>query len=163
MKKSIYSIPISTLSGDSDLLSKMDGNVCLIVNVASECGLTKQYSKLEDLHRKYSPKGFSVIGVPCNQFNNQEPGTPDEISNFCSKTYGVTFPLAEKIDVNGFSQHELYLHLNIIEDSLGHRGEVRWNFEKFLISRDGVVISRFSPQTEPDDPQIINAIESALM
>ncbi len=162
MTESIYSISISSLIGSGDVLSSMNGNVCLIVNVASECGFTKQYSKLEELHQKYSARGFSVIGIPCNQFNNQEPGKPEDIANFCSKTYGATFPLTEKVDVNGSSQHKLYSYLNIAEDSTGYRGDIRWNFEKFIIARDGSIISRFAPHTEPDDEQIINVIESAL-
>ena len=159
---SIYSTHISSLDGTSQPLAHQEGKVTLIVNVASKCGLTPQYKQLEQVHTKYVNKGFSVVGVPCNQFLGQEPGTPEEIATFCSTTYGVTFPLTEKIEVNGENRHALYQTLTPIADSEGVNGDIRWNFEKFLIGRNGEVIARFHPQTLPDAPEVIDAIEKAL-
>jgi glutathione peroxidase len=143
-------------------LAAADGKVTLLVNVASKCGLTPQYEQLEGLQKTYGDKGFTVVGVPCNQFLGQEPGTSEEIATFCSSTYGVTFPLTEKIDVNGENQHPLYANLTPVADAEGEKGDIRWNFEKFLIGRDGNVIARFHPKTAPDDAVITAAIESAL-
>ncbi|MEX0665376.1 MAG: glutathione peroxidase [Acidimicrobiia bacterium] len=159
---SVYEIPIATLDGEPNLLESQKGHATLMVNVASKCGLTPQYEGLERIHEKYAPKGFSVVGFPCNQFLGQEPGTADEIKEFCSTTYGVTFPLSEKIEVNGDAKHPLYEHLEEVADAEGHTGDIRWNFEKFLVSADGKVLARFSPQIEPEAPEIITAIEAAL-
>lgn len=159
---SVYSTTITSLAGGSNPLSELAGKVSLVVNVASKCGLTPQYSALEDLQKKYAERGFSVVGVPCNQFMGQEPGTAEEIQTFCSTTYGVTFPLTEKIEVNGAGQHALYAQLNAVPDADGYSGDIRWNFEKFLVGRDGSVVARFDPRTAPDDPKVIAAIEAAL-
>jgi len=159
---SIYTTSISGLDGSSNVLANIDGKVALIVNVASQCGLTPQYEQLEALQKKYSSQDFSVIGVPCNQFMGQEPGTSEEIATFCSTTYGVTFPLTEKVDVNGDARHALYSALAPVADAEGVNGDIRWNFEKFLVGRDGNVLARFHPKTAPDAPEVITAIESAL-
>lgn len=159
---SIFSTPISSLQGQDGVLSSLEGKVTLVVNVASKCGLTPQYEQLEQLQKKYADKGFSVLGVPCNQFLGQEPGTADEIATFCSSTYGVTFPLTEKVDVNGDNRHPLYDTLTEVADAEGVNGDIRWNFEKFLVSRNGSVVARFHPKTSPDAPEVIAAIESAL-
>ena len=158
---SIYATPIARLDGTLSSLSEFEGQVTLLVNVASKCGLTPQYTGLEELQRTYGSQGFSVIGFPCNQFLGQEPGTADEIQEFCSTTYGVSFPLFEKIDVNGDDQHPIYAELCATTDAEGHTGEIRWNFEKFLVGRDGS-ITRFSPMVTPDDPTLVGAIEAAL-
>lgn len=159
---SIYSIPISRLDGTPDALAEVAGKVTLVVNVASKCGLTPQYEGLEALQKKYADRGFTVVGVPCNQFMGQEPGSPDEIATFCSTTYGVTFPLTEKIEVNGDGRHPLYAALTPVADAEGADGDIRWNFEKFLVGRDGGVIARFSPRVTPDADEVVSAIESAL-
>lgn len=160
---SILDHSISTLSGQPSNLGQIaPGKVCLVVNVASKCGLTPQYTGLEALHEKYAPRGFSVVGVPCNQFGGQEPGSPDEIATFCSTTYGVTFPMTEKIDVNGAGRHPIYAELTQAADAEGTSGDIRWNFEKFLVGRNGDVIARFSPMVSPDDPALVAAIEAAL-
>ena len=159
---SIYATPISGLNGTPNALAQAEGKVTLLVNVASKCGLTPQYETLEQLQKTYAAKGFTVVGVPCNQFMGQEPGTAEEIQSFCSTTYGVSFPLTEKIDVNGDNQHPLYASLTPVADAEGVNGDIRWNFEKFLIGRNGEVIARFHPKTAPDAPEVINAIESAL-
>ena len=159
---SIYATSIATLNGQPNALAAADGKVTLLVNVASKCGLTPQYEQLEALQKTYGDRGFTVVGVPCNQFLGQEPGTSEEIATFCSTTYGVTFPLTEKIDVNGENQHPLYASLTPVADAEGEKGDIRWNFEKFLIGRDGAVIARFHPKTSPDDSVITSAIESAL-
>ncbi|MEZ5239264.1 MAG: glutathione peroxidase [Microthrixaceae bacterium] len=142
--------------------SRRRDKVALVVNVASRCGLTPQYTQLEELQERYAERGFTVIGVPCNQFGEQEPGSHEEIAEFCSTTYGVTFPMTEKVEVNGDGRHELYEQLVDTPDGGGHTGDIRWNFEKFLIGRDGTVIARFDPMTAPDDPAVTEAIESAL-
>lgn len=159
---SIFSTPISSLQGTAGVLSSLEGTVTLVVNVASKCGLTPQYEQLEQLQKKYADKGFSVLGVPCNQFLGQEPGTAEEIATFCSSTYGVTFPLTEKIEVNGDNRHALYSALTPVADEEGVNGDIRWNFEKFLVARDGSVVARFHPKTAPDAPEVIAAIEAAL-
>ena len=158
----LYDIDIAGLTGESDVLGAQRGNVTLAVNVASKCGLTPQYTGLERLQKKYEDKGFSVVGFPSNQFGGQEPGTAEEIATFCSTTYGVTFPLTEKIDVNGDNRHPVYEKLTPTADESGHSGDIRWNFEKFLIDRDGSVLARFAPQTEPESEEVVSAIESAL-
>jgi len=159
---SIFATPISSLQGQNAVLASLEGKVTLIVNVASKCGLTPQYEQLEQLQKTYAEKGFSVLGVPCNQFLGQEPGTADEIATFCSSTYGVTFPLTEKVDVNGENRHPLYDVLTPVADAEGVNGDIRWNFEKFLVARDGSVVARFHPKTSPDAPEVIAAIEAAL-
>lgn len=159
---SIYDAKIAGLSGDQDLLNVLKGKVTLVVNVASKCGLTPQYTALEELQKEYSASGFTVLGVPCNQFGAQEPGSSSEIQTFCSTTYGVTFPLSEKVEVNGSGQHALYQTLTKVADSEGHSGDIRWNFEKFLVSRDGKVVRRFSPMIAPDAPEVISAIKEQL-
>jgi glutathione peroxidase len=159
---SLYDEKINTLDGTPDLLGQQKGKVTLMVNVASKCGLTPQYEGLEKMHEQYEGRGFSVVGFPCNQFMGQEPGTPEEITEFCTTNYGVTFPLSEKIEVNGGEQHPLYAKLEETVDAEGHTGDVRWNFEKFLVGADGNVIARFGPTTMPDAPELVEAIEGAL-
>src|SRR5918996_4927496 len=146
-------VQIGSLQGGSADLSQYAGKAVLVVNVASKCGLTPQYNGLERLHEQYAERGFSVLGVPCNQFMGQEPGGADEIAEFCSATYGVTFPLTEKVEVNGEGRHALYERLVDFADAEGHTGDIRWNFEKFLIGRDSEVVARFSPQTEPESAE----------
>ncbi|MFC9388105.1 glutathione peroxidase [Streptomyces venezuelae] len=158
---SLYDIPLKTLTGEPTSLADYRDRAVLIVNVASKCGLTPQYAGLEKLQQEYGERGFTVLGVPCNQFAGQEPGSADEIQTFCSTTYGVSFPLLEKTDVNGEARHPLYTELVRIADAEGEAGDVQWNFEKFLIGRDGRV-TRFRPRTEPDAPEIVSAIEAQL-
>ncbi|MGW4594467.1 glutathione peroxidase [Streptomyces sp. NPDC004457] len=155
-------VEIGALQGGSADLSRFAGKAVLIVNVASKCGLTPQYTGLEKLQERYAGQGFTVLGVPCNQFLGQEPGTAEEIAEFCSATYGVTFPLTEKVEVNGAGRHPLYERLVGFADAEGHSGDIRWNFEKFLIGRDGRVVARFSPQTEPESAEVVSAIEAQL-
>ena len=155
-------IAISALDGRPLDLEQFDGKAVLIVNVASECGYTPQYAGLEEIHTRYKDRGFSVLGVPCNQFGGQEPGTPEEIAAFCSTTYGVTFPLTEKVDVNGAGRHPLYAELTLTPDDEGEAGDVEWNFEKFLVGADGEVMARFRQQVTPQAPELLSAIESAL-
>lgn len=157
----IKKIPLRTLSGESTSLASFDGPV-LVVNVASKCGLTPQYAGLEKLAEDYRDRGLTVVGVPCNQFMGQEPGTAEEIETFCSTTYGVTFPLLEKTDVNGDDRHPLYAELTKAQDAEGAAGDIQWNFEKFLLDTDGTVIGRFRPRIEPESDEIVGAIESAL-
>ncbi|NUW44121.1 glutathione peroxidase [Nonomuraea rhodomycinica] len=159
----IRDIPLRTLAGSPTTLGELaGGQTLLIVNVASKCGLTPQYAGLVELHQRYGPRGFSVVGMPCNQFMGQEPGSAEEIQEFCSTTYGVDFPLLEKADVNGPDRHPLYATLTETPDADGEAGDVQWNFEKFLVSREGEVIARFRPRTTPEDPAIVSAIEKAL-
>jgi len=158
---SIYDHKLNAIDGSTLDLRDFEDRAVLIVNVASKCGLTPQYAGLEKIHERYADRGFSVLGVPCNQFLGQEPGTSEEIATFCSTTYGVTFPLAEKLEVNGEGQHPLFAELNAVTDAAGEAGDVKWNFEKFLIAPGGAV-SRFRPQVEPEDPALIDAIEAAL-
>ena len=158
----IYDIPVHTLSGQPSSLAAHKGKALLVVNVASKCGLTPQYTGLQKLQDTYGDKGFSVLGFPCNQFLEQEPGTADEIAEFCSVNYGVTFPLFEKIEVNGPGRHPVYAELTQAEDAEGKAGDITWNFEKFLVSADGEVVGRFRPQVEPDDQGLVQAIEASL-
>lgn len=158
----IWNLPLNTLAGTPTTLASHKGEALLLVNVASKCGLTPQYTALEALHERYAGRGFAVIGFPCNQFAGQEPGSAAEIQEFCSTTYGVTFPLMAKIDVNGADRHPIYRVLTEIADADGHAGDIRWNFEKFLIAADGKTIKRFSPKTAPGAPAVIAAIEAAL-
>jgi glutathione peroxidase len=159
---SIYDVSINSLDGTPAELPQYKGKTVLLVNVASKCGLTPQYTGLENLQKKYAGKGFTVLGVPCNQFMGQEPGTPEEIKEFCSTTYGVTFPLTEKVDVNGENRHELYDQLVDVPDADGHTGDIRWNFEKFLIGPGGDVVARFNPTVEPESDDVVSTIEKAL-
>ena len=158
----LYDIPIHTLEGEDSSLAPYRGKALLLVNVASKCGLTPQYEGLERLQKSYGDKGFSVVGFPCNQFMGQEPGSAAEIRQFCSTTYGVTFPLFEKIDVNGEQRHPLYDELTEVPDADGQAGDITWNFEKFLVSPAGDVAGRFRPQVEPEDPTLVAAIEAQL-
>ncbi len=155
-------IPVNTLAGQPSSLAELDGKALLIVNVASKCGLTPQYAGLEDLHRRFADRGFSVAGFPCNQFGGQEPGTADEIAEFCSATYGVTFPMFEKIDVNGPDRHPIYAELTAAPDAAGESGDIQWNFEKFLVGPDGTVLGRFRPMTAPDAEELLAAIAASL-
>jgi glutathione peroxidase len=159
---SLYDIPLNTLDGRPTTLAQQRGKAVLIVNVASQCGLTPQYSTLEKIHKTYAQRGFSVVGFPCNQFGAQEPGTAAEIGTFCSTNYGVTFPIMEKIEVNGPDRHPVYAELVRTPDTDGKAGDIQWNFEKFLIDAEGTVVNRFRPRIEPDDQTVISAIESAL-
>ncbi|TQK43101.1 glutathione peroxidase [Streptomyces sp. SLBN-118] len=158
----LYDIPLRTLNGEPTSLADYEGKAVLLVNVASKCGLTPQYAGLERLQKQYGEQGFSVVGVPCNQFAGQEPGSAEEIESFCSATYGVTFPMLEKTDVNGAGRHPLYTELTKVADAEGEAGDVQWNFEKFLIGKDGQVVSRIRPRTEPEDPAVTAAIEALL-
>ena len=158
----LYDIPIHTLQGDDAKLGDYKGKTLLLVNVASKCGLTPQYEGLERLQKTYEGRGFSVIGFPCNQFMGQEPGTSEEIAQFCSATYGVTFPLMEKIDVNGDDRHPIYAELEKKEDAEGIAGDLTWYFEKFLVSPQGDVVARYRPQVEPEDPTVVADIEAQL-
>ena len=157
----IYDIPVHTLDGEPSSLAPYAGKTVLVVNVASKCGLTPQYEGLERLQKTYEDRNFSVVGFPCNQFFGQEPGTAEEIQSFCSTTYGVTFPLFEKIEVNGENRHPIYEELVSTADAEGYEGDVRWNFEKFLIGPDGSV-QRFAPLVTPEDPVLVSAIEASL-
>ncbi|MFE4690438.1 glutathione peroxidase [Streptomyces sp. NPDC056749] len=158
----LHDIPLRTLDGEPTTLGAYTGSAVLLVNVASKCGLTPQYAGLEKLQKAYADRGFTVLGVPCNQFAGQEPGTADEIQTFCSTTYGVSFPLLEKIDVNGEGRHPLYTELTKLGDAEGTAGDVQWNFEKFLISPAGEPVARIRPRTEPDAPELVAAIEAQL-
>lgn len=159
----VRDIPVNTLSGSASTLGELVGDrVVLLVNVASKCGLTPQYTGLVELQKNYGDRGFSVVGVPCNQFKGQEPGSAEEIQQFCSTTYGVDFPLLEKVEVNGEGRHPLYREIIETPDAEGAAGDVQWNFEKFLIDRDGSVVGRFRPTTTPDADTLVAAIEKAL-
>jgi glutathione peroxidase len=159
---SLYDIPLRTLSGGNTSLAEYKGKVVLVVNVASKCGLTPQYEGLERLQKRYEDRGFTVLGVPCNQFGGQEPGTAEEIETFCSTTYGVTFPMLEKLDVNGETRHPLYAELTNTQDEAGAAGDIQWNFEKFVISPDGVVVGRIRPRTVPESDEVVSLIEANL-
>jgi len=158
----IFDTPIQRLSGEDSTLREHAGKALLIVNVASKCGLTPQYASLEELHERLAERGFSVLGFPCNQFGGQEPGTSEEIAEFCSATYGVTFPMYEKVDVNGADRHPIYQQLTLIPDAKGEAGDILWNFEKFLVAPSGEIVGRFRPQTTPDDPELLAAIDEVL-
>lgn len=159
---SLNQIPLNTLDGTNTTLGELSSRATLVVNVASKCGLTPQYTALEKVAQAYADRGLTVVGVPCNQFMGQEPGTAEEIQNFCSTTYGVTFPLLAKTDVNGADRHPLYVELTKAADAGGEAGDIQWNFEKFLLNADGEVVHRFRPRTEPDAPEVIAAIEAVL-
>src|SRR3954467_15877708 len=159
---SLTDIALTMLDGRPTTLAELAGGAALVVNVASKCGLTPQYTALEKLAEDYGERGLTVVGVPCNQFMGQEPGTAEEIQTFCSENCGVTFPLLEKTDVNGEDRHPLYTELTKAVDSDGQAGDIQWNFEKFLVAPDGAVVKRFRPRTEPDAPEVISAIEGVL-
>ncbi|WP_030273231.1 glutathione peroxidase [Streptomyces sp. NRRL B-24484] len=159
---SLYDIPLRTLAGEPTSLADHKGKALLLVNVASKCGLTPQYAGLERLQQRYADRGFTVLGFPCNQFLGQEPGSAEEIQTFCSTTYGVSFPLFEKIDVNGEDRHPLFARLTEVADAEGTAGDVQWNFEKFLLSADGAVVGRFRPRTAPEADEVVAAIEAQL-
>jgi glutathione peroxidase len=159
---SLFDTPLHTLDGRATTLAEHEGKSLLIVNVASKCGLTPQYTGLERLQEAYEARGFTVLGFPCNQFGAQEPGAPEEIATFCSTTYGVSFPLYEKIEVNGEGRHPLYQELVTASDAEGEAGDIQWNFEKFLVSPIGEIVARFRPAVEPEDPQVVAAIEASL-
>jgi glutathione peroxidase len=152
---------ITALDGGALDTEALEEDAVLVVNVASRCGLTPQYEGLERLQKRFADRGFTVLGVPCNQFAEQEPGNAEEILEFCSTTYGTTFPLTEKLEVNGEGRHPLYAWLTDTADAEGEAGDVQWNFEKFLVTRDGDV-SRFRPKTEPESDEVVTAIEAAL-
>ncbi len=160
---SILHAKIAHLDGTPDTLGGLAGDgPTLLVNVASKCGLTPQYTGLERLHEAYAGRGLTVVGLPCNQFGGQEPGSAGEIAEFCSATYGVTFPMSEKIEVNGPGRHEVFQALVETPDEEGRTGDVAWNFEKFLLAGDGTVVARFSPRVEPDDQRLVDAVERLL-
>ncbi len=162
MTASLTAIPLTTLDGSATTLAELASGAALVVNVASKCGLTPQYTALEKLAQNYRDRGLTVIGVPCNQFMGQEPGTAEEIQAFCSTTYGVTFPLLAKTDVNGPERHPLYAELTKAADASGEAGDIQWNFEKFLVAPGGQVVNRFRPRTEPDAPEVVAAVEAVL-
>ncbi len=158
----LHDIPLRTLAGEPTTLGAYSGRAVLLVNVASKCGLTPQYEGLERLQQNYGDRGLTVLGVPCNQFAGQEPGSAEEIQTFCSTTYGVTFPLLAKIDVNGADRHPLYAELTKLADADGEAGDVQWNFEKFLISPAGEPVARLRPRAEPEATEVVAAIEAQL-
>ena len=158
----IYDVDIDALTGGPAGLDRYRGSVVLVVNVASRCGLTPQYTGLQKLYETYQDRGLVVLGVPCNQFGAQEPGTASDIEEFCQVNYGVTFPLTEKVVVNGAGRHPIYRELTAVADAAGQAGDIRWNFEKFVVSADGATITRFGPQTAPDDPAVLAAIDAGL-
>ncbi|GAA1151159.1 glutathione peroxidase [Ornithinicoccus hortensis] len=159
---SIHDIPLTDLDGQPTSLAAYDGRLLLLVNVASRCGMTPQYAGLERLQQTYADRGLTVVGFPCNQFKGQEPGSNEEIKTFCTTTYGVTFPMMDKVEVNGEGRHPLYAELTAAADASGEAGDVQWNFEKFLVSPAGEVVGRFRPRTEPEDRAVLDAIESHL-
>jgi glutathione peroxidase len=160
--RSIHDVELPRLDGRPESLSTYSGKMVLAVNVASRCGFTPQYAGLQALQDRYAGRGFTVLGFPCNQFFHQEPGTADQIQEFCSLNYGVTFPLFAKLDVKGEAQHPLYSILTESADDSGKAGNVSWNFEKFLIGRDGRVVRRFRSKVEPQDPRVVEAVESLV-
>jgi glutathione peroxidase len=158
----LHDFSARTIFGETRSLRDYDGKVALVVNVASKCGLTPQYKGLEKLYEAHRARGLEVLGFPCNQFAGQEPGTDAEVQEFCTLTYGVSFPLFSKIDVNGASRHPLYAWLTAEDTKPEGAGDIKWNFGKFLIGRDGKILARFAPQTAPEDPALVAAIEKAL-
>ncbi|WP_155370519.1 glutathione peroxidase [Catellatospora vulcania] len=159
---SLYDVTIKTLQGGDADLAQYRGKAVLVVNVASRCGLTPQYTGLQKLAEEYAGQGLVVLGVPCNQFAGQEPGSAEEIAEFCDVNYGVTFPLTEKVDVNGPARHPLYDLLTQTADTDGESGDVKWNFEKFVVDRSGAVVARLRPQVTPESPELVGAVERAL-
>lgn len=162
LKVSLYDIPLTTLDGRATTLREHAGRALLVVNVASRCGSTPQYAGLERLQEKYGDRGLTVLGFPCNQFGGQEPGTAEEIQTFCSTTYGVTFPMMAKTEVNGEGRDPLFAELTQVADAAGEAGDVRWNFEKWLVGTDGVAVARFRTPVEPESPELVAALEGAL-
>jgi glutathione peroxidase len=160
MTGNFFDIPVTAIDGSEDLLGSLRGKVLLVVNVASRCGLTPQYEGLETLHEEFAGEGFSVVGFPCNQFGAQEPGSEEQIQTFCSTTYGVTFPMSAKLDVNGPGRHPAYAWLT--DAANGHAGDIQWNFEKFLVGRDGSLLGRYPPTTRPEDNGLRQDIAEAL-
>ena len=158
----VHDIPVNSLAGQPSSLGELSGKTLLVVNVASKCGLTPQYTGLEALHERFADRGFAVVGFPCNQFGGQEPGSAEEIAQFCSATYGVTFPMFEKVEVNGAGRHPIYAELTEKTDAEGKAGDITWNFEKFLVSPKGDVVARYRPQVEPEDAAIVSDIEAQL-
>jgi len=158
----LYDIPLTTIDGKPASLADHSGEVMLVVNVASKCGFTPQYTALQQLHETYSDRGFTVLGFPCNQFLFQESGSEEQIAQFCSATYGVSFPMFAKLKVRGRGQHPLYAELTKVPDTNGKAGGVKWNFEKFLVNRQGEIVGRYRSKTTPDDPAVVSAIETAL-
>lgn len=158
----VFDVDINALSGSPAQLGQYRGRAMLVVNVASQCGLTPQYAGLQALAEAYADRGLVVLGVPCNQFGGQEPGSAAEIAEFCQVNYGVRFPLTEKVEVNGERRHPLYAQLVGVADAEGYAGDIRWNFEKFLITPDGTAAARFHPRTEPNAPELTTAIEKVL-
>jgi len=158
----IYEPSLHSLSGEPASVGDYRGKALLVVNVASKCGLTPQYEGLERLQTTYADRGFSVLGFPCNQFGGQEPGSSEEIAAFCSATYGVTFPMFEKVEVNGDGRHPVYEQLTVVADAEGEAGDIQWNFEKFLISPSGEIVRRFRPMVDPEAPEVVDAIEAVL-
>ena len=161
-KPAALNFKVKSLDGKEVDLAKYQGKVLLVVNVASKCGLTPQYEQLQALHRKYEKQGLVVLGFPCNQFRQQEPGTAEEIQKFCSVTYGVSFPLFAKVEVNGDGACDFYKHLTALGTKPKGPGAISWNFEKFVIGRHGEVAARFAPQTKPDAPEVLKVIEAEL-
>jgi glutathione peroxidase len=160
---SLLDTPIARLDGTPSTLGEITGGKpALLVNVASKCGLTPQYAGLEKLHEEYADQGFTVVGLPCNQFLGQEPGSAEEIAEFCSATYGVTFPMTEKIEVNGDGRHPVYAALVDAADEEGRTGDIQWNFEKFLVDGSGSVVARFSPKVEPEDARLVDAVQQLV-
>ena len=157
----LHDFTATSLSGEDIDLGQYEGKAVLVVNTASKCGFTPQYEGLEKLHEQYAEQGFSVLGVPCNQFGEQEPGSSEEIATFCSTTYGVTFPMAEKVEVNGDGRHALYTELTAVADADGRDGDIQWNFEKFLVAPGGQV-TRFGPMVAPEDETLVGAVKAAL-
>ena len=158
----LYDIPLTTLDGRPSTLGEFAGRTLLLVNVASRCGMTPQYAGLEKLQEDYADRGLTVVGFPCNQFGGQEPGTNEEIAQFCATTYGVTFPMMDKIEVNGAGQHPLFAELNQVADAEGTAGEVDWNFEKWVIDPQGTPVARYRSRIEPTDPEVVRTIEAVL-
>jgi len=158
--QNLYDIPLKDIDGKDTSLKPYQGKVLLIVNVASKCGFTPQYAALEALYQKYQDRGLVVLGFPCNQFGAQEPGTDAQIKEFCSSKYNVTFPMFDKLEVNGPGRHPLYLAL--AGAGSPYPGNIHWNFTKFLVSRDGKIINRFDSKVTPDSPQVTQAVEAAL-
>lgn len=159
---SVYDSPVKTLHGTPASLADHEGEALLIVNVASKCGFTSQYAQLEELQHRYEGRGFTVLGLPCNQFGAQEPGTPDEIESFCTLNHGVTFPIFEKVDVNGPNRTPLYAELTAAPDADGNAGDISWNFEKFVVSPDGAIVGRFRSNVAPDAHELVASIEAQL-
>jgi glutathione peroxidase len=159
----LLSTPVTTLTGEQTTFGGLTGGqVALVVNVASRCGLTPQYGKLEALQKEMADKPFTVVGFPCNQFGEQEPGSSEEIATFCSATYGVTFPMSAKVEVNGDGRDAIYDVLTETADAEGGAGDIQWNFEKFVVGADGKVLGRFRPMVEPDAPELLECINTAL-